>query len=89
MVQTRSSADAEGPRDAFCNSKQQVTFKLSPTVLEILSLISQNFKRSRDSEHAYHGCSARAKRTLFFCEKCAHFNALYFVNAIYIFPRRT
>jgi len=32
-----------------------------------------------------YSCSARTKCTLFFSEKCAHFNTLYSVNALYIF----
>jgi len=31
-----------------------------------------------------HSCSARAKCT-FFGKKCAHFSALYYVNAHYVF----
>jgi len=34
---------------------------------------------------AKHSCSARAKRTLLFGEKCSHFSALYYVNALHVF----
>jgi len=32
-----------------------------------------------------YSCFAHAKRTFIFGRKCAHFSALYYVNALYVF----